>query len=132
MKPKLFPALLSALLLSFAFVPLFAHHGNSVFDMGKNLTLTGSVTEFEWANPHCLIKFDVTDKQGQVTHWSGETSNPSDLIDNGWSKQSLKPGDQVTVTLNPVKNGQPFGRVSEVVFPNGRKMKGWPSLPELK
>ena len=131
MKLKFFLALALVSGFLLASVPLFAHHGNTAFDMAKKVTLTGTVTEFYWANPHCLIKFDVMDKGGQLAHWTGETSNPADLVNSGWSKQTLKPGDPVTVTLNPVKNGQTIGRILDVVIPGGQKMRGWPSLPEL-
>jgi hypothetical protein len=101
-------------------LPLFAHHGNSNFDSGKKITMKGTVSEWFWANPHCFLKFDVTDAGGNVVHWVAETSNPPDMINRGWSKLSLKPGDQVTVTVEPVKNGSPIGRVLQVVLPNGQ------------
>jgi hypothetical protein len=111
-------------------VPLFAHHGNSAFDTGKRTTMKGTVTEWFWANPHCFLRFDATDDHGQVIHWVAETSNPPDMINSGWSRQSLKPGDQITVTVQPVKNGRPIGRVLEVVLPNGQRLgSGFGSLP---
>jgi hypothetical protein len=105
-------------------VPLFAHHGTSAFDTEKKVTVKGVVTEWFWANPHCLLKFDAKDDSGKVVHWVAETSNPPDMVHSGWSKRSLKSGDQVTVTLQPVKNGQPIGRVVEVVLPNGQRLGG--------
>jgi hypothetical protein len=107
-----------------ASVPLFAHHGTSAFDTEKKVTVKGVVTEWFWANPHCLLKFDAKDDSGKVVHWVAETSNPPDMVHNGWSKRSLKSGDQVTVTLQPVKNGQPIGRVLEVVLPDGQRLGG--------
>jgi hypothetical protein len=92
-------------------VPLFAHHGNAAFAPGKQLTLKGTVTEWVWANPHCWLKFDVKDDSGKVVNWVAETSNAADMVERGWSKRILQPGDQVTVTLQPVKNGKPVGRV---------------------
>jgi uncharacterized protein DUF6152 len=105
-------------------IPLFAHHGNSAFDSKNRTTLKGTVTEWYWANPHCTLKFDVKDDRGQVVHWITETSNPADMVNHGWNKLSLKPGDQVTITLEPAKNGLPIGRVLEVVAPNGQKLGG--------
>jgi uncharacterized protein DUF6152 len=105
-------------------VPLFAHHGNAAFDNGKRITMKGSVTQWFWANPHCFLQFDVKDDNGQVAHWVAETSNPPDMINTGWTKQSLKPGDQITVTVVPVKNGRPVGRIAEVVLPNGQRLGG--------
>jgi hypothetical protein len=111
-------------LLGLAFLvtvaPLFAHHGNSNFDIDKKLTMKATVTEWVWANPHCWLKFDTTDEKGNVAHWIAETSNPADMTNLGWSRQNFKPGDHVTVTLQPVKNGAPIGRVMQVVLANGQ------------
>src|SRR6185437_16370418 len=84
--------------------PLFAHHGTAAFDTEKMLTFKATVTEWDWSNPHCLLQFDVKGDDGQVVHWLAETQNPVTMVDGGWSKASFKPGDQVTVTLVPVKN----------------------------
>ena len=102
--------------------PLFAHHGNSSFDTDKKLNLKATVTEWVWANPHCFLKFDVMSEKGNVVHWVAETSNPADMTNLGWSKQVFKPGDHVSVTLEPVKNGQPIGRVTQVVLSNGQTL----------
>jgi predicted extracellular nuclease len=101
-------------------VSLFAHHGNAAFDTGSKVTVKGTVTEWYWANPHCFLKFDVTDDKGNVVHWVAETSNPSDMVNRGWAKQSLKPGDEVAVTMQVVKGGNPIGRVQQIVLANGR------------
>ena len=103
-------------------VPLFAHHGDAIYDLtAKNITVKGTVTDWVWANPHCVLRFDVSDN-GQVAHWVAETTAPPSLIQRGWTKQSLKPGDQVTITVLPVKNGRTVGRLIEVVFPDGQKL----------
>lgn len=115
----LFALAVGALIFS---VPLFAHHGNAAFDAGKKVTLKGTVTEWVWANPHCWLKFDVKDDKGNVAHWVAETNNAPDMIERGWSKRSFTPGDEVTVTVEPVKNGNPVGRVLEVVLPNGQTL----------
>jgi Family of unknown function (DUF6152) len=101
-------------------MPLFAHHGTSVFDTSKALTMKGSVTEWDWFNPHCLLQFDIKNEGGQVVHWIAETQNPAEMVSLGWGKASFKPGDEVTVTLKPAKNGKPFGRITLVVLPNGK------------
>jgi hypothetical protein len=105
-----------------ASVPLVAHHANAVFDVGKRITVTGTVTEWFWANPHCLLRLDVKDASGQVVRWVGETQAPPNMIPWGWSKQSFKPGDEVTVILEPVKNGQRLGRLLQAVLPDGRTL----------
>jgi hypothetical protein len=102
--------------------PSLAHHANAVFDVGKRVTVKGTVTEWFWANPHCLLRFDVTNENGQVVHWTAETQAPPNMIPFGWSKQSFKPGDEVTITLEPVKNGQPLGRILQAVLPSGNTL----------
>lgn len=98
---------------------LFAHHGAASFDGGKRLELKGTVTEWVWANPHCWLKFDVKDESGKVVNWVAETSNAADMIERGWNRLIFKPGDHVTVTVEPVKNGRPAGRVLQVLLPDG-------------
>ncbi len=102
--------------------PLLAHHANAVFDVGKRVTVKGTVTEWFWANPHCLLRFDVKDDNGQVVHWVAETQAPPNMIPFGWSKQSFASGDEVTVTLEPVKNGAPLGRILQALLPGGKTL----------
>jgi hypothetical protein len=110
--------------VSFLSLPLLAHHGNAAYDTAKNITLKGTVTQWIWANPHCVLRLDVTDDSGQVVQWTAETENPSSMIHFGWTKQSMKPGDQVTVTVIPVKNGNLVGRILGVVLPDGQRLVG--------
>ena len=110
--------------------PLLAHHANAVFDVGKRVTVKGTVTEWFWANPHCLLRFDVTNDSGQTVHWVAETQAPPNMIPFGWAKQSFASGDRVTVTLEPVKNGQPLGRILQVRLPSGTTLvAGAPAIP---
>ena len=119
---KFFTALALAASGLLTSVPLAAHHGDAIYDVtAKNVTMKGSVTEWVWANPHCVFRFDVADN-GQVAHWVAETTAPPSLVQRGWTKQSLKPGDQVTVTVLPVKNGRTVGRLIGVVLPDGQKL----------
>lgn len=120
MKNRLIAAFLTAAISFVTTAPLFAHHGTASFDNTKKVTLKATVTEWFWANPHCFLKFDARDEKGNVVHWVAETSNPSDMSNLGWSNQTFKPGDQGTVTLTPVKNGQPVGRVMQVMLANGQ------------
>ena len=103
-------------------VSLAAHHGAASFDTTKELTLKGTVTEWIWANPHCFLKFDAKDDTGAVRNWAVEVSNPTDMTRLGWARTSFKFGDEVTVTLQPVKNGAPVGRLRRVVLPNGETL----------
>lgn len=111
--------------------PVAAHHGAATFDTGKKLEMQATVTEWVWANPHCFLKFDVTDDNGNVRHWIAETQNPADMINRGWARNSFKAGDRVTVTVEPVKNGSPVGKVLQVSFPNGKILgtEGGPAVP---
>ena len=105
-------------------LPLFAHHGNAAYDTGKSVTLKGTVTQWVWAFPHCMLQLEVTDDRGEVVQWIAETENPSSMIHFGWTRQSMKPGDQITVTVVPGKNGKPIGRIIELVLSNGKKLGG--------
>jgi hypothetical protein len=104
------------------FVPLSAHHGSAAFESGKSIVMKGTVMRWFWANPHCFLSYDVKDESANITHWVAETSNPPDMINRGWSKETFKPGDEVTVTVQPVKNGRPAGRLLQVVLPNGKTL----------
>jgi hypothetical protein len=112
---------LSASILS---LPLAAHHGNAVYDSTKQINLKGTVTQFVWANPHCVLLFDVTDEGGQVVHWTAETENPASMTTMGWNKTSLKPGDPIEIRVITVKNGKPIGRIVYVMQASGQKLLG--------
>src|SRR6185503_16137236 len=83
--------------------PLAAHHGAATFDTANEVTLKGTVTEWTWFNPHCFLKFEVKDQSGAAKVWAVEAGNPTDMAKRGWKRTSFKAGDQVTVTLQPVK-----------------------------
>jgi len=110
-----------ALLLAAA-VPASAHHGADTFATGKQVTLKGTVTEWIWANPHCFLRFDAKDDTGSVRNWVAETQNPVSMTARGLSRSMVKPGDQVTVTVEPAKNGEPVARLLSVVLPDGRTL----------
>jgi hypothetical protein len=121
MKAKVVAALVLAGVVTLS-VPLFAHHGTAAFENEKKVTVKGTVTEWLWSNPHCLLQFDVKGDDGKVVHWVGETQNPVSMTNVGWSKAAIKAGDEVTVTILPVKNGLPLGRVASVLLPNGKTL----------
>jgi hypothetical protein len=118
-----------AVALAIACKPAFAHHGAAAYDVDKRLTLRGTVTQWIWSNPHCLLQLDVTDESGQVMHWIMESENPLTMANLGWSKEAIKVGDQVTVTVMPVKNGRPIGRIMEIVLASGQKLNGEHRIP---
>lgn len=124
MKGKLPLVISLGIVISIASAPLAAHHGFADYDTDKKVTVKGTITQWVWSNPHCIVLFDVTGDGGQVVHWVAETENPSSMIRSGWTKDSLKVGDQITMTLMPVKGGRPAGRIIEVVLPDGRKLAG--------
>jgi hypothetical protein len=124
LKGKFLKLLLLALAISIISIPLLAHHGNAVYDDTRTVTLKGTVTQWLWSNPHCILHLDVTDESGQVVPWIVETENPTSMFNIGWTKTSMKPGDQVTVTAMQVKNGKPIGRIVDVLLPNGQKLIG--------
>ena len=102
-------------------VPLFAHHGTRVaYDTEKVVRLTGTVTEWIWANPHCGLLFDVKDNSGTVVHWGAELTNPHALSEAGFSKDVFKPGDKITITGHLAKSGAPRMESSRIVLANGR------------
>ena len=97
-------------------VPLLAHHGAASFDTSKMVTVTGTVTEYIWTNPHVLVKLDAKDESGNVSHWVVEAWNPVTQASRGWSKNTFKPGDDVSLDINPAKNGQPIGEIITAVM----------------
>lgn len=109
--------------------PAGAHHGGASFDTSKEITLSGTVTEWIWANPHCFLKFDAKDDTGTVRNWVVETGNPTDMSRSGWARTSFKVGDMVSVTLQPVKSGAPVGRIRSVVLPNGERLGSQAQAP---
>ena len=103
--------------------PLVAHHGAATFDTANELTLKGTVTEWTWFNPHCFLKFEAKDATGAVKIWAVEAGNPTDMAKRGWKRTSFKAGDEVTVTLQPVKTGAPVGRIRSVVLADGQTLR---------
>lgn len=99
-----------------------AHHGNAAYD-NKTVTVKGTVTSWDWKNPHTFLKFDAKDEKGNVVHWLGEWNAPSTLINFGITAKSFKVGDEVTVTMTGMsKTGQPVGRVTKVILPDGQEL----------
>ena len=99
-----------------------AHHGAASFDNEKTLTLKGTVTEWLWLNPHCFLKIDVKDETGTLRNWNLELGNPTDSSSVGYRRTTFKPGDEVSVTVTPVKSGAPIGRLRTVILSNGQKL----------
>ena len=100
--------------------PVFAHHGTAAFEVGKKVILKGTVKEWVYSNPHCFLILEVKGEAGQVVRWTNETQAPSVIFPAGYRRDSFKPGQQVTVTVEPFKDGQPFGRILGSVLADGK------------
>jgi hypothetical protein len=112
-----------AIFLVCASAPIFAHHGFSVeFDKDNPLTLTGTVTKMEFMNPHIYFYVDVKGKDGKVANWAFEGGPPNVIYRQGWRKDTLKPGDVVTVKGFRAKDGTHLGACSTVKLPDGREI----------
>jgi len=112
-------------------VSLAAHHGSAAFDTGKKVTLKGTVKEWIYSNPHCLLSLDVTGEDGQVVHWIAEGQAPNVIFPVGYRRDSFKFGDQVTITVEPVKNGRPLGRILEAMLADGKTLGPAASAPQI-
>jgi hypothetical protein len=110
-------------LLSFC-VPTFAHHGGSDYDVQHPMTLKGTVTEFYWSNPHCQVFLDAKDDNSKAVNWTIETLAPAVLKRAGWTRETLHPGDRITITFVPSKKGTPVGMLRKVVLPDGTELTG--------
>jgi hypothetical protein len=106
-----------------ASTPVVAHHGAATFDTVGEITIKGTVTEWVWSNPHSVLKLDVKAEDGTVKQWSVATSNVADLSKRGWGRRTFKPGEEVTVLIQPAKSGQPVGMIRNVVLADGRKLQ---------
>lgn len=99
---------LTKLLLAFVVLPVGAHHSGAMFDDQKSITLTGTVKQYQWTNPHCWIQLVVPDQKGAV-EWSVEMGAPMELYRNGWRPRTLKAGDRITVVIHPMRDGSRGG-----------------------
>lgn len=113
--------LMAAVALAGAASTAEAHHSFAVFfDETKDVEITGKVTAFRFTNPHGTIALDVTDARGQVTHWRAETNAPVVLQRRGWTRDSIKPGQVITIEGWPSRDGKPYMRLRRAVDGNGR------------
>jgi hypothetical protein len=104
--------------------PLLGHHGRgATYDADKEITLTGTVTELAWRNPHVAIYIDVKDANGKVVNWGFESSNVSTMSREGWSRNTLRLGQEITITFNPSRSGAPIGIVRKVVLADGKVIR---------
>jgi hypothetical protein len=97
-----------------------AHHGSAVYE-SKLTAYKGTVTDFQFMNPHTAVWFDVTGADGKIEKWTGEAPSLTSMSRQGWNKNSFKPGDQITFVGNVAKSGTKIMRLRKVVFPNGKE-----------
>jgi len=117
-----------ALLILFALgtvlapLPLAAHHSTAEYDMTALTSVKGTVTQFEWSNPHAYIHITVKDDQGAESEWVGELASLGMLSRVNWKRDTVKPGDVITMHGNRAKNGKPLMRLDKIVFANGQEL----------
>ena len=112
---------LAGVALAAVAVPALAHHSFAMFDQRKIMTLDGTVTEFQWTNPHAFIEMEVA-AGGARQHWSIELNSPNNLKRQGWSRSALKRGDRITLRMNPLRDGSHGGLFLDVRLPDGRTL----------
>ena len=100
----------------------FAHHGTANYDTSKTVTVKGTVSDFQFINPHVLISMDGKDESGKVEKWQGELTSPNRLSRAGWTKSSVKPGDTLTISGYPAKSGSPEIWIQKVVLASGEDL----------
>jgi hypothetical protein len=99
---------------------VFTHHSTAAFDAGKRVVLKGTVKEWVYANPHCFLILDVKADDGSMVEWTAETQPPTSIFPAGYRRDSFKFGDQVSITVEPFKDGRPFGRIIGAVLADGK------------
>ncbi len=102
--------------------PSVAHHSASMFDMQKRVEVQGTVKDFRWTNPHSWLVLTATDEASKGAEYNIEMNGPGYLVRNGWKRESLKPGDAVTVTINPLRDGSPGGNLVKVMTADGKEL----------
>ena len=121
MRTKILAVTLGAALLLIAAGAAFAHHGTAAYDTKNIVTVKGTMTEFRYINPHVQLFFDVKNDKGETEKWQAELTAPNKLSRAGWDKNTLKPGDRVSITIHPMKNGDKGGS-----FQSAKKADGTP------
>ncbi len=97
-----------------------AHHSGAMFDRSRQVTLVGTVKDFEWTNPHSSFAVEVTKPGGAVELWGVEMNSPNNLVREGWTRTTLQPGDKITAVINPLRDGKPGGVYVGITLPTGK------------
>jgi hypothetical protein len=116
-------ALIAATLVAAGARDATAHHSFAPFNMESEKTISGTIKKFDWTNPHTWIWLDVANEKGAVETWGIEGMSPNYLGRRGWSKNSLKPGDKVTIVVRPMRDGSPGGMFVRATLADGRELR---------
>lgn len=103
-------------------LPLSAHHSGAMYDSTRTESITGTVIEFNWVNPHSSILLEVPDKDGKPAIWAVEMNTPQNLAAAGWKRKTIQPGDKVTLVVRPLRNGKPGGSYVSITLADGTKL----------
>ncbi len=109
-------------------VPAFAHHGQAKYGTGE-ITVNGTVTRFQFLNPHAEVYFEAKDNKGNIEQWVGEASSPNMLVRDGWNRDSIKPGDRISASGHPSKDGSNSIFLEKLVLSDGRQLAPHPRWP---
>jgi len=104
--------------------PAYVHHSGAMFDMSKEVKISGTIVEFHWSNPHANFKVNVVNAAGETQVWAVEMNSPNNLVREGWKRTTLQPGDKVTVTVRPLRDGTPGGQYIAVTLADGKTLGG--------
>ena len=116
-------AICAAVLAAATFAaPALAHHSFAMFDSDKTVAIKGTIKEFQWVNPHTWIHLNVTGPGGKVTEWKIEGRSPNVLSRRGWRRDIIKPGDQVTLMIHPMKDGSAAGAITRIILASGQEL----------
>jgi hypothetical protein len=102
--------------------PMLAHHGRAYYDATKIVTIMGTVSAFQFSNPHAQLFLDVKDDKGKIARWIGEGTSPNMLIREGWDRKTIKPGDQITASGHAARDGSNSMRVEKIILSNGKEL----------
>ncbi len=116
MKRKLLAVLAAIASLGLFSGAAMAHHGVAGYDLTKTVTLHGTVTKFDWSNPHVVVYVDAKNERGEMQNWTIEFAAPIHMVRAGWTKNAMKAGDEIAIDTHPSRNGAPVGLSSTITF----------------
>ncbi|HTT05007.1 MAG TPA: DUF6152 family protein [Steroidobacteraceae bacterium] len=109
-----------------------AHHSAAMFDPSRTVVIRGTIADFNWTNPHTNFEVIVLNKDGTRSIWAVEMNGPNNLVRLGWTRTTIKPGDNVTVSLRPLRDGTPGGQYLSIILPDGKYLGGEQKRPSEK